>query len=238
MVHSSLSRLGWVVGGPQTVVDALLDVIGPSGTLMMPTHSSQLTDPGAWRNPPVPPEWCDVVRDEMPTYDRARTTTREMGAIVEHFRHRPGVMRSEHPTVSAAATGPNASRLLDGHAIDRGMGEGSPQARLYDLDGHILLLGVGHVNNTSLHLAEHRAIPPGRRLLAQRSPMVIDGVRRWVDHDAIDEDNDFDAIGAAFAGTGLERSGSVGAGTGRLMRSRDLVDVATEWLRRRVYTSA
>lgn len=235
MTHTSLSRLGWVVGGPQTVVDALLAVLGHDGTLMMPTHSSQLTDPGAWRNPPVPPAWCDDIRNDMPAYDPMLTPTREMGAVVEYFRHLPGVVRSDHPTVSAAAIGRRAHALLDGHALDRGLGEGSPQARLYDLDGHVLLLGVGHANNTSLHLAEHRSVPAGHRLLGQRSPVTVDGVRQWVDHDAIDEDNDFDAIGAAFAETGDERTGVVGAGTGRLMRSRDIVDFATGWLREHAY---
>ena len=231
MVHTSLSRLGWVIGGPRAVVEALLAVLGPEGTLMMPTHSSQLTDPASWRNPPIPAEWCDVVRDEMPPFDPALTPTREMGAVVEYFRHLDGVRRSDHPTVSAAAIGPNAAALLDVHRLDRGLGEGSPQARLYDLDGHILLLGVSHANNTSLHLAEYRTIPSGHALLAQRSPVVIDGERCWVEHHEIDEDNDFAAIGEAFAVTGAERIGPVGTGVGRLMRARELVDFATGWLR-------
>lgn len=235
MVHTSLSRLGYVVGGEETVVDALLDAVGPSGTIMMPTHSAQLTDPAEWRNPPVPESWWQPIRDAMPPYDPRLTPTRSMGAAAEHFRHRPGVRRSGHPTVSAAAIGPAASRLLDDHRLDRGLGEGSPQARLYDLDGHVLLLGVGHANNTSLHLAEFRAMPDGCGLVSQRSPMLVDGRRVWVDHDEIDEDNDFDLLGAEFAATGRQRTGPVGAGTGHLMRARDVVDVATDWLRRNVY---
>lgn len=231
MVHSSLSRLGFVVGGERAVVDALLDVLGPSGTVMMPTHSTDLTDPAGWRNPPVPESWWSPIRDAMPAYDRALTPTRDMGAVAEHFRHRPGVIRSDHPTVSAAAVGPNARRLVDDHELDRGLGEGSPQARLYDIDGHVLLLGVGHANNTSLHVAEYRATPPGRALSVQRSPVVIDGARTWVDHDEIDEDSDFDRIGIDFAATGLQRSGSVGSGTAHLMRAREIVDFATDWLR-------
>lgn len=232
IAHSSLSRLGFVVGGAQTVVDALLDVLGPDGTLMMPTHSGQLTDPAGWRNPPVPAAWCDTIRAAMPPYDPWLTPTRMMGAVVEDFRHRPGVVRSEHPTVSAAALGPGAVALVGEHPLDRGLGEGSPQARLYDCDGHILLLGTTHANNTSLHVAEYRAMPIGHPLLDQRSPVVVAGERRWLRHDEIDEDHDFAAIGDDFATTGAERSGPVGAATARLMRSRDLVDFATGWLRR------
>lgn len=235
MVHTSLSALGYVVGGAESVVDALQAAIGPRGTLMMPTHSSQYTDPAGWRNPPVRPEWVETMRASMPPWHADRSPTRLMGAVAEHFRHRAGVRRSVHPTVSAAAVGPDASALLDGHELDQGLGEASPQARLYDLDGQVLLLGVSHENNTCLHLSEYRAASPGCTFLAQSSPMTVDGETRWVSHHEIDEDNDFEAIGEAFAATGAQRSGPVGAGIAHLMQARAVVDFATGWLRHHVY---
>jgi aminoglycoside 3-N-acetyltransferase len=231
MVHSSLSRLGWVAGGARAVVAALLDVVGPQGTVMMPTHSSELSDPAAWRHPPVPEHWWQPIRDETPAYDPVLTPTSHMGAIVECFRHVPGLRRSLHPTVSAAAVGPDARRLTEGHELAHGLGESSPQARLYDLDGHILLLGVTHSNNTSLHLAERRAAPPDAATTTNWSPVVTDGRREWVAYpDLVDDAGDFDEIGEAFAATGLQRTGQVGTGSAILMRSRDVVDFATEWL--------
>lgn len=231
MVHASLSQLGFVAGGAHTVVLALLAAVGQGGTLVMPTHSTDLTDPAAWSNPPVPAEWCDEIRAGMPAYDRSLTPTRSMGSIVECFRHVVGVVRSGHPTVSAAAVGPNADFVTSDHRLPDGLGEHSPQARVYELDGSILLLGVGHANNTSLHLAERRSAPPDALTQPQSSPVTIDGVRRWTTYDClVDDASDFDAIGQTFAATGLERSGPVGAGTARFMRSRDLVDVATDWM--------
>lgn len=116
IVHSSLSRLGWVASGAHAVVLALLDAVGPSGTLVMPTHSGGHSDPGEWRNPPVPEAWW--------------------------------------PTISEEATG---------------LGEGSPLARPHEADGWVLPLGVGHGNNTSLHLGEYRADFPDKRRVVQRA---------------------------------------------------------------------
>lgn len=230
MVHSSLARLGFVAGGAQAVVTALLDSVTTDGTLMMPTHSGALSDPAAWKNPPIPQDWWPEVRATMPAFDRTLTPTRAMGAIVECFRHVPGVIRSNHPIVSAAAVGPNAEFLTSTHALEYGLGEDSPQARLYDVDGHILLLGVTHANNTSLHLGEYRS-PSTKRWTTRSSPIVRDGHRQWVSYPDLDEDeSDFELIGDAFAAAGFETHGPVGAGEARLMRSRDLVDFAVDWM--------
>ena len=86
LVHSSMSKLGWVAGGAQAVIQALLRVLGEDGTLMMPTHTTQNTDPGNWSNPPVPESWVPIIRANTPAFDPAITPTRGMGVIPELFR--------------------------------------------------------------------------------------------------------------------------------------------------------
>lgn len=231
MVHSSLSRLGYVAGGAHAVVVALVETLGPAGTLVMPTHSGDLSDPASWRNPPVPEGWWEQIRAAMPAFDPALTPTRQMGAIVECFRHVAGVRRSNHPTVSAAAIGPNLEAIVAGHELAFGLGESSPQARLYDLNGWVLLLGVSHENNTSLHLSEFRAEFPDKPWTTHSSPIHIDGERRWVTYDDLEEgSDDFEQIGEDFAAAGLEIRGKVGAGTARLCRARDIVDFGVRWM--------
>ena len=233
LVHSALSRLGWVVGGAETVVLALLDVLGTEGTLMVPTHSSHNSDPVNWRNPPVPESWWPVIRDHMPPFDPTRTRTRMMGQIAETVRMWPGAHRSDHPQMSFTALGSNAEALTSTHTpLEEGFKEISPLGKLNELDGWVMLLGVGHGNNTSLHLAEERAEFP-KKTEQQGAAVMVDGVRQWAAWEQLAyDDEDFEQLGAAFEAAHPDSVsiGAVGIGTARLMRQRAVVDFGVEWL--------
>ena len=84
LVHSSLSSLGWVSGGPVAVILALEELLGPVGTLVMPTHSSDLSDP-ADAKLPVPDLWWEVIRDTMPAFDPDLTPTRAWASFLKPF---------------------------------------------------------------------------------------------------------------------------------------------------------
>lgn len=234
LVHSALSRVGWVVGGAEVVVLALLDVLGPGGTLMVPAHSSGNSEPSGWKNPPVPEAWWPVIREHMPPFDPARTPTRMMGQVAEAVRTWPGARRSDHPQVSFAALGLHAEALTGGHTpLQDGLADASPLGALYALDGWVLLLGVGHGNNTSLHLAETRAALPGEPE-REGAAVLVDGVRQWATWEQYAyDDEDFPALGAAYAAAhpGAVLAGQVGDAPARLMRQRPLVDFGVAWLR-------
>jgi aminoglycoside 3-N-acetyltransferase len=232
IVHSSLSSLGWVCGGSEAVVLALMDVLTESGTLVMPTHSADYSDPGKWENPPVPESWLEAIHENMPAFDPRTVPTRGMGRIPETLRSWPEALRSSHPAFSFAAWGRHASFVTGDHSLDYSLGEGSPLARIYELDGQILLLGVGYESNTSFHLAEYRA--PAVRKSEDGAPIVESGQRVWKTYTDIELNEElFGQIGADFEkGVGV-RSFGVGSAQAKHFSQRRAVDFAREWLAQR-----
>ncbi len=115
IAHCAMSRFGWVCGREAAVVRALLRAVGPLGTLVMPAHSGDNSEPSLWQHPPVPQSWFAPIREQMPAYDRRVTASRCIGRVAECLRTWPGARRSAHPQVSWVAKGPGAAWLLRGH---------------------------------------------------------------------------------------------------------------------------
>jgi aminoglycoside 3-N-acetyltransferase IV len=209
VVHTSFRAVRPVEGGPLGLINALREAIGPDGTLVMPAWSGD-----------------DSVRFDPST----SAVATDLGIVADFFRQQPGVVRSGHPNAFAAA-GPRALEInrdvlpLPPHVPE------SPIGRVYDLDGELLLLGVGHAANTTLHLAELIAGVPYR---IQRAVTVFEyGQPRRIEYGENDHCCElFSLADEWLRERGLQAEGLVGHAQARLMRSRDLVEVAREHLSR------
>jgi len=231
MVHTSLSKLGFVCGGPQIVIEALIESVGVDGTIMMPTQSWKNLDPITGVHWEEPEQWWQIIRDNWPAYDKDITPTNTMGAVAEMFRKWHGVLRSDHPARSVASYGKYADYLTKDHDLSNIFGEGSPIGKLYELDGYVLLIGVGYDKNTSLHLADARAKYPGKHTCTEHSAVMENGKRIWTSYDTLFVDGeDFIQIGEAFEKECNVHKASLGNGTITLMRQRELVDFAVKWI--------
>lgn len=231
MVHTSLSSLGYVCGGAQSIIEALMEGVGEEGTIMMPTQSWKNLDPAAGVYWQEPEEWWPVIREYIPAYDKRITPTNTMGAVSEMFRQWSGTLRSDHPARSVAAWGRYAQYLTENHDLSDIFGDSSPIGRLYELDGNVLLIGVGYDKNTSLHLADVRAEYPSKHTVMESSAIKVDGQRKWQTYETLAVDGeDFPVIGEAFEQTGQVRHVSLGNGILSMMSQRMLVDFAVKWI--------
>lgn len=231
MVHTSLNSLGFVCGGAQMVIEALLECVGEAGTIMMPTQSWKNLDPEVGVHWEEPEEWWQTIRDNWPAYDKDITPTNTMGAVAEMFRKWQGTLRSDHPARSVGANGKHAAYLTEHHDLSNIFGEGSPIAKLYELDGYVLLIGVGYDKNTSIHLADVRAEYPGKHNSTEHSAIMEDGKRVWKAYDTLFVDGeDFEQIGEAFEKECAVTKASLGNGTITFMKQRDIVDFAVKWI--------
>ena len=207
VVHTAFSKVAPVQGGPRGLIEALLAALGPAGTLVMPS----MTD------------------DDQVPFDPKATPCLGMGVVADTFWRMPGVFRCDSPH-SFAAAGPRAAEITAPQPVDVPHGLDSPVGRVYELDGQVLLLGVGHDANTTVHLAENMA---GVRYRLPCSSMVlINGQPVRCDYSEPDHCcENFSFLDPWLEAEGRQRRGVVGSGEARLARSRDIVQAALARLR-------
>ncbi|MEV7070514.1 AAC(3) family N-acetyltransferase [Streptomyces sp. NPDC093990] len=194
MVHASLSGTGL---SPTRVRDALLDALGPRGTLVVPAFTPENSDSSRAHRALVAhlsAAEAAEFRASMLPFEPDATPCPSMGALAECVRTTPGAVRSAHPQTSLAAIGPRAAELLTGHDPHCHLGERSPLARLYDADAQVLLLRVGFEVCSAFHLAEYRMTP---RPPLRQYRCVLGDKGNWVTYEDLTlDDGDFAEAGA------------------------------------------
>lgn len=177
LVHAAFSTVGRVLGGPDALVDALLDALGPDGTLV--SYQDWELGVDVWDADGRIPA---AVRPHVPPFDPATARpARDHGILALVVATRRGVLRSANPGAGVCALGARAYALTTDHALDDGYGAGSPFARIVALGGQVLMLGAPPETMTLLHHAEAVADLPGARRVRYEYPFADpdapDGVR-------------------------------------------------------------
>ena len=208
LVHASFRALRPVEDGPRGVLEALLEAIAGEGTLVMPSWTG---------------------RDDVPFDPRTTPAAPDLGVVADAFWRLPGVLRSDHP-FAFAAHGPRAAEIVSGPIPFPPHLPESPVGRVFALDGWVLLAGVGHEANTSLHLAELLAAVPYR--VPKQVTVLRDGLPVRVDY----EENDhccarFSLADGWLRQAGAQAEGRVGNARARLFRARQAITLVVDRLR-------
>lgn len=229
LVHAALRQVGRVIGGPDTILVAMQDVVGPEGTIL--GYSDwQLEDFGR--------DYLDW-REHVPAFDPERSrATRDNGFWPEMLRTTPGAQRSGNPGASMAAIGGRAAWFVADHALDYGYGPQSPLGKLVEARGKVLMLGATLDHMTLLHHAEHRANFPNKRIKRYEAPLLVDGVPTWRWFEEFDTSNApdgmaddyFATIVEAFLATGHGRRGVIGEAHAVLVPAAEVVEFAVAWM--------
>jgi aminoglycoside 3-N-acetyltransferase len=207
LVHTSFSKVKPVEDGSMGLISALLSVLGTNGTLVMPSMSYD---------------------DDHP-FDKRTSPCLEMGIAAETFWRLPGVLRSDS-NHAFAAIGLLAGRITAPHSMDIPHGLDSPVGRVYELDGQVLLLGVGQDTNTTIHLCENMA---GVRYRCDKHITILkEGKPTRFEYREIDHCcQNFSFVDGWLNNRGLQNHGRVGNAEARLIRSHDIVNIVTEYLK-------
>jgi aminoglycoside 3-N-acetyltransferase len=231
LVHAALRSVGKVLGGANTILDALRDAVGPEGTVLGYTDWDGQDDV----------EDYPGLHDDAPVFDPLISrTVRDNGFFPELLRTTPGAIRSTNPGASMAAIGVKAAWFTAGHALNYGYGPQSPLGKLVEAGGKTLMLGAPLDRMTLLHHAEHLADFSPKRIRTYVTPMLIDGKTEWMSFEEFDTSNSpdgladdyFATIVEAFLASGKGKRGTVGAASSVLVEAKEIVPFAVKWIER------
>lgn len=219
-VHASLKSIGYILGGAQTLLDAILEVIGLEGTLVMAAQSWGNSEPAFFQNPPIEVEKFQTLRDSHPAYRQKQEDFRFMGELVKAMQLRPNSYVSNHPNYGFIAIGKYAKWLTQSHALSDGLGMNSPLGKCLELRSKIVLIGVDYDRATGLHLGEHLS---GYRPYQLQGARIFDkGVSLWTRYLDIDYDSDdFLQVGKILEEKELVRFGSLGRAKVKLFKLQE-----------------
>jgi aminoglycoside 3-N-acetyltransferase len=238
MVHTACRKVGPVFGGPDSIIAALRDAVGPAGTIMAYLDWDAPWEDFADDEGRIP----DALKPDVPGFDPALTrAARDNGTLPEFLRTTPGARRSGNPGASVAALGAKADWLTADHPLDYGYGPGTPLAKLVEGGSKVLMLGAPRDTMTLMHHAEHLARLPDKHVFRREVPFATPEGAIWrvVEEydtgdpvvDALPEDFIDQAV-SAFVAAGNGAQGRIGDAESLLVDAAAMLAFGVDWLER------
>lgn len=228
LVDCDYTMLGHIIGGAQTLIDALMEQVGYDGTLVMPSFTPQYLDPACHGSERIMRENWELVRDHALPFDRKLTPPQTKDPLIHQFLRNEGVIRSYHPIYSFAAWGKYAKLICDKHPLHFGLSKDSPLGKLSDLNGYVFLAGCGYNACTMFQLARYN----GNQLPIKILSAPIEQNNRMVWKDMLDLELDqggFDVIGQVMEERKIVKNMYINAARCRFFSAREAVNIATAY---------
>ena len=224
IVHSSLSAFGKVDGGADSVVDAMIEIVDKNvGTIIMPCFTY---------------DWQPGQR-----FDWTQAQSTWTGKIPQTFGERPGVKRGKHPLYNVAVLGPLADWVISvNDLLPLSWGIDKFYYQIKDRNGSVLLLGVDHNSNSTIHVCQELADVPHIANKKPMSKLTLDELMRKPPKEqediielhmsSMETIRDFNKIEPILLAHKVQKITSIGKATVRYMYSKDVIEIGTEALKK------
>lgn len=226
LIHADTRRLGYLIGGEQVLIEALMDIVGYEGTIIMPTFTPQMADPSCQKKHISRAYWQEV-RDHAMPFDKKLTPPKNCDPLVHQFLRNEGVVRSYHPLYSFAAWGKYAKLICDKHPLHFGLSKESPLGKIAEFNGYVVMLGCEYEECCLFQLARYQGELPIRIISA---PIENNHKTVWKDMLELDYNTkNFSEIGEVMEERSIVKTSYIGNGRCRFFSAREAVTLATAY---------
>lgn len=227
LLQANTTKLGYIAGGEQAIIEALMDAVGFDGTIVMPAFTPQLADPSCLKQMVDREQWENIRSHALP-FDRKLSACDTNDSLVHQFLRNEGVVRSYHPLYSFCAWGKYAKLICDKHPLHFGLNEDSPLGKMVEFNGYVLMLGMDYQECVMFQLARYHGDQLPIKVVS--APIEINKKKIWKDMLDLDYDNAcFGEVGEAMEDRYIVKTACIGDGLCRFFSAREATNLATAY---------
>ena len=225
-VSASMKPFRYIVGGAQTIIDALMEVVGYDGTIVMAAPTRHLCDPIEINK--VPRDRSEEARRSMPPFNKKLSVPTGVGEVAVQFMRNDAVLRSSHPMVSFLAWGKYAKLIVEKHPLHFGMNQESPLGKIKEYNGYVITIGNDYDRCEIFHLAQYITMKCPIRIYS--CPIDKGGATSWIQLLDLELNSDgYKEIGKIMEDRYLVKSTYLGNSTCRLFSAKVAQESAVEY---------